>query len=72
MAWACRVSRPLSVNLATAFLWCTKAKAIYLGSKPNAEEMQLSFLSNNKDIPLKDREDEADQIIQCIIKREES
>eukprot|EP00957_Ditylum_brightwellii_P027336 2066336-Ditylum_brightwellii.AAC.1 len=72
MARACGVSRLLCVNIATACLWCAKAKAIYLSSKPDAKEMRLSFLSDNEDIPIKDREDEADQIIQRIIKRKES
>eukprot|EP00957_Ditylum_brightwellii_P038185 2887030-Ditylum_brightwellii.AAC.1 len=72
MARACGVSRPLSVNLDTTHRWCAEAKAIYLGSKPGAEEMRLFSLSDNNDIPIKDRKDEADQIIQHIIKREES
>eukprot|EP00957_Ditylum_brightwellii_P085428 6498683-Ditylum_brightwellii.AAC.1 len=52
-ARACGVSKPLSVNTTTACRHCAEAKAIYLSSKPDAEEIRLSFLSDNNDIPIR-------------------
>eukprot|EP00957_Ditylum_brightwellii_P107623 8210960-Ditylum_brightwellii.AAC.1 len=72
MARACDIYCPLSVDLATAHSCCAEAKAAYLACKPDAEDMLLASLSENEDIPIRDREEEAEKIIQQMIKKEES
>eukprot|EP00957_Ditylum_brightwellii_P174036 13250611-Ditylum_brightwellii.AAC.1 len=62
-------SSPLSVDLATARSCRAEAKAAYLACKPNAEDMCLAFLLENEDIPIRDREEEAEKVIQKIIKK---
>jgi hypothetical protein len=72
MAKACNITKPLSVDLPTAKCRCAEAKAIYLASKPDAADMRESFMSENENIPLQDREDEADRYLHTTLKKEES
>eukprot|EP00957_Ditylum_brightwellii_P195319 14880867-Ditylum_brightwellii.AAC.1 len=44
----------------------------YIDRKPDAADLRLAFLSENEEIPIHNREDEADRLLDTMIKKEEA
>jgi hypothetical protein len=72
MARALEITAPLSESYDSACYKRTEARILYVDRKPDAADLRLAFLSENEEIPIHDREDEADRLLDMMIKREEA